>query len=146
LFNEQIVMTTAEALAILGLTPQTATPSAVKKAYRRLARTWHPDLHEQDPTRRRLGEARFKEINAAYQALQGFRPIRPKVTEPAPGRRRPPRRRALRAAGLRPAEVPKDDVAWWNKPLFSPAVDRVLYLLGALRLLQLSAHHFFGLG
>jgi hypothetical protein len=139
-------MTTTEALAILGLTPQTATPSAVKHAYRRLARTWHPDLHEQNPTRRRLGEARFKEINAAYRALQGFRPMRPKVTEPGRGRRQPPRRRALRAAGLRPAEVPTDDVAWWNKPLFSPTVDRVLYVLATLRVLQLAAHDFFGLG
>src|SRR3990172_522029 len=37
----------------------------IKKAYRRLARQYHPDLHPGDKDM----EARFKEINEAYSVL-----------------------------------------------------------------------------
>jgi len=43
---------------------------SVKRAYRRLARAFHPDLHpDLDVDARRLLERRFAEVNAAYQAL-----------------------------------------------------------------------------
>ena len=44
---------------------KSASPAEVKKAYRKLARQWHPDVHAGDAT----AEARFKEINEAYEVL-----------------------------------------------------------------------------
>ncbi|MBF0094987.1 MAG: DnaJ domain-containing protein [Alphaproteobacteria bacterium] len=48
---------------ILGLS-SSATADEIKSAYRRLARTWHPDSNS-DPK----AEERFKEISAAYHLL-----------------------------------------------------------------------------
>jgi curved DNA-binding protein len=45
--------------------PRTATPADIKKAYRRLARQYHPDRNPGDKT----AEARFKEANEANQVL-----------------------------------------------------------------------------
>ena len=48
---------------VLGV-ERTATDAEIKKAYRRLAQQWHPDVNT-DPA----AQARFKEINEAYQVL-----------------------------------------------------------------------------
>ena len=45
--------------------PSTATAEEIKKAYRKLARTHHPDANAGDPK----AEERFKEISAAYDVL-----------------------------------------------------------------------------
>jgi curved DNA-binding protein len=45
--------------------PRTATEAEIKKAFRRLAKQYHPDTHPND----RNAEARFKEINEAYEVL-----------------------------------------------------------------------------
>jgi len=42
-----------------------ATQAEIKKAYRRLARKYHPDFNRDNPD----SERRFKEINEAYQVL-----------------------------------------------------------------------------
>lgn len=58
------------AIRLLGLLPG-ADAEAIKRAYRRLARTWHPDLSPgADDARRRLLERRFAELTDAYEALQ----------------------------------------------------------------------------
>jgi molecular chaperone DnaJ len=49
--------------ATLGI-ERTATDAEIKKAFRRLAQQWHPDV-SQDPG----AAARFKELNEAYQVL-----------------------------------------------------------------------------
>ena len=51
--------------AALGLT-KTATTEEIKKAYRKLARTSHPDLNPDD----KGAEARFKAAAAAYEILK----------------------------------------------------------------------------
>ncbi len=51
--------------AALGLT-KTATQDEIKKAYRKLVRTAHPDLNPDDPT----AAARFVKISAAYDLLK----------------------------------------------------------------------------
>lgn len=58
-----------EARRILGVTPR-ADESEVRRAYRRLARTWHPDMHPaaHGPARQAL-EARFAQLTDAYRAL-----------------------------------------------------------------------------
>ncbi len=50
--------------AALGLSPD-ADDKAIKQAYRKLARQYHPDVNPGDKT----AEERFKEVNEAYQAL-----------------------------------------------------------------------------
>lgn len=50
---------------VLGLT-RSATADDIKKAYRKLVRTSHPDLHPDDPG----AEARFKAVAAAHDLLK----------------------------------------------------------------------------
>lgn len=49
---------------ILGI-PKTASENEIKKAYRKLARKYHPDLNPND----KVAEQRFKEINEANEVL-----------------------------------------------------------------------------
>ena len=49
---------------ILGL-PRTATPDEIKRAYRKLARKYHPDVSKEADA-----EARFKEVGEAYEVLK----------------------------------------------------------------------------
>ena len=59
----------AQAWRVLGLAPG-ASPDELKRAFRHLARSYHPDLHPgvSDDARRTL-ELRFAEVTAAYRAL-----------------------------------------------------------------------------
>lgn len=58
-----------DAWHVLGLPPGTQ-PADIKRAYRRLARSVHPDLHPSATAdQRRVLEARFVEITQAYRAL-----------------------------------------------------------------------------
>jgi len=49
---------------VLGLAPD-ANPDTLKRAFRSLARRWHPDLNGNDP----VAEERFKRVNEAYAVL-----------------------------------------------------------------------------
>ncbi|MBI4200607.1 MAG: J domain-containing protein [Chloroflexi bacterium] len=49
---------------VLGV-PRTASEKDIRQAYRRLARKYHPDVNPG----KREAEARFKEVNAAYEVL-----------------------------------------------------------------------------
>ncbi len=86
----------------LGLEPG-ATPDEIKEAYRDLVAVWHPDRLPANPRLQAKAEAKLKEINEAYEALQGqaaatvtARPAaaaaRPAAAErPAPARPSPTR-------------------------------------------------------
>lgn len=52
---------------VLGV-PRTATAEEIRRAYRRLARQYHPDL--QPPAERARAAERFKEITEAYEVLR----------------------------------------------------------------------------
>lgn len=45
--------------------PKNATDDEIKKAYRKLAKQYHPDLNPEDKT----AETKFKEVNEAYEVL-----------------------------------------------------------------------------
>jgi molecular chaperone DnaJ len=57
-------MADSDLYKVLGV-ERKASPEEIKKAYRKLARRWHPDRNPDDPK----AEARFKEISAAYDVL-----------------------------------------------------------------------------
>lgn len=52
--------------SILGVSPD-ASISDLKRAYRRLVRTWHPDRFHGDPVRQGEAKERLSVINAAYR-------------------------------------------------------------------------------
>ena len=53
---------------VLGV-PSTATDEEVKKAYRNLAKKYHPDNYHDDPLAD-LAQEKMKEINEAYEEIQ----------------------------------------------------------------------------
>ena len=57
--------------AILGI-KHTATPEATKKAYRNMAKVWHPDRYVNNPTLRAKAEIEIKKINQAYEAIKAY--------------------------------------------------------------------------
>ena len=64
--------------------PNTATDEEIKKAYRELARKYHPDNYHDNPLAD-LAQEKMKEINAAYDAIQRERSGRGQAYGPAAG-------------------------------------------------------------
>jgi len=58
-------MTHSQAYQILGI-PHSANADEIKKAYRKLAKKYHPDIFEGD---KKIAEERMKQINEAYSLL-----------------------------------------------------------------------------
>ncbi len=65
--------------AILGLTSN-ASPIEVKKAYRDLAKMWHPDRFHNDPNKQQQAEEKFKQILEAYEVLKDHEPGKPFIS------------------------------------------------------------------
>ncbi|MBE9042925.1 DnaJ domain-containing protein [Pleurocapsales cyanobacterium LEGE 10410] len=57
--------------AILGI-KHTATPEATRKAYRNMAKVWHPDRYVNNPTLKAKAEIEIKKINQAYEAIKVY--------------------------------------------------------------------------
>ncbi|NEO84200.1 MAG: DnaJ domain-containing protein [Spirulina sp. SIO3F2] len=75
---------------ILELAPG-ASPAAVKQAYRRLVKHWHPDRFPDQPQAQQIAEERIKQINTAYAYLKTHPSIRPpQPTPPEPNTTSPP--------------------------------------------------------
>ena len=64
--------------------PNTATDEEVKKAYRELARKYHPDNYHDNPLAD-LAQEKMKDINAAYDAIQRERSGHGRASGPAGG-------------------------------------------------------------
>ncbi len=64
---------------VLGVS-KSAAPDDIKKAYRKLARKFHPDVNKNDPAT----ETKFKEVQEAYdvplrrEKTRRLRPVRPR--------------------------------------------------------------------
>ena len=59
-------MTKRDYYEVLGV-PKGATKQEIKKAFRKLAKKYHPDIYDGDP---KEAEDRFKEISEAYEVLE----------------------------------------------------------------------------
>ena len=57
--------------AILGI-KHNASPEAAKKAYRNMAKVWHPDRYVDNPTLKAKAEVEIKKINHAYAAIKAY--------------------------------------------------------------------------
>jgi curved DNA-binding protein CbpA len=99
---------------LFGVSPG-ASPDALRRAHRKLARQWHPDLHAKDPAGQRLAEERLKRLNAAYDALTSRAPRLPRSKK-----------------GARP-------VPWWQRPSFERRATFAVAVLIAAALAALVA-------
>ena len=64
----------AESYSVLGISEK-ATDDEVKKAYKSLARKYHPDMHgSKSDVEKSEAEKRFKIINDAYMKIKNVRP------------------------------------------------------------------------
>ena len=69
------VKATDNAYKILEIEP-TATDDEVKKAYRKMAKKYHPDkLQSQDPAMVKGAQEKFQEVQRAYESIQKERSI-----------------------------------------------------------------------
>ena len=57
---------------VLGVS-RSATDDEIKKAYRDLARKYHPDNYQQDPNLAEIASEKMKEVNEAYERIQSER-------------------------------------------------------------------------
>jgi DnaJ-class molecular chaperone len=72
-WSDRMPTTREEALEVLGIgIAPSANATAIKKIVDGLRMSWHPD-HATDETDRALREHRSKQINAAWDILQGQR-------------------------------------------------------------------------
>jgi curved DNA-binding protein CbpA len=104
----------SEALTVLGL-PATATPEDVTRAYRRLAKSSHPDLTGR--TDRTAGQ-QFAAITEAYRALLAPDEHRsePSPGEPAASSTRPATPTDAARAATPPTRRPRSATRWIGQP------------------------------
>ena len=57
--------------AVLGIKPN-ATPEAIKKAYRNMAKVWHPDRYTDNPQLKAKAEIEIKKVNQAYAEIKAY--------------------------------------------------------------------------
>lgn len=63
-----------------------ASQDEIKRAYRRLARTWHPDRHERDRKAQHRAHLEWVRVQVAYETLCGERAAVPKTVRAAGAR------------------------------------------------------------
>ena len=50
--------------------PYGSSPATVRKAWKRLLRKYHPDLHSKDPEKRQIAGELTRRLNGAYETLR----------------------------------------------------------------------------
>jgi curved DNA-binding protein CbpA len=97
-----------EAYAVLGLLPG-ASQTAVKEAYRDLAKVWHPDRFPHDPRIQAKAQEELKKINAAYELLSSIQPRPKDRSRPRESAQsQPPRRGRSPEAGSTQSPPPRN--------------------------------------
>ena len=61
----------SQCYALLGI-KHNATPEEVKKAYRNMAKVWHPDRYTNDSVLKAKAEVEIKKINQAYASIKAY--------------------------------------------------------------------------
>jgi len=125
-----------ESYRILDIGPN-ASLEEVKRAYRELARVWHPDRFPNDVRLQQKAEEKLKQINIAYERICGrgtHEPRRPSTSTPRPtaqqARRSAPPPRSPPSPPQSPQSVsakPKN-TSWFWGPAGRPRSAWVLYL------------------
>lgn len=120
-----------DAYAVLGVSPG-ASAVEIKKAYRQLAKRYHPDAHPDDPS----AVARFYQISAAYAELQERSPGGLRDGDPRDGN---PQDVDPQDIGGASAETgPQEDDGPRKAPAKAPATVILLELFQKLPVLSLS--------
>lgn len=99
----------ADYLKELGLEPG-ATPKDVKRAYRELAKAWHPDKYGHSGKLRARCEARMRALNEAYEALRRVPKEELAELRPEPKAEPPPPEEWARRREPPPPEPGDDEV------------------------------------
>ncbi|MBJ6727606.1 J domain-containing protein [Geomonas sp. Red875] len=128
---------------VLGLS-SSASPRELRRAYRNLVRSWHPDLFTHNPREQAVAQERLKEINAAYHLIQehlaaaGPAPVEPPPTAPPappPRPQAPPHRAPSPPRAAPPPSVPAVNIfpffTAWENGLFLLLVAAVCYFVNA---------------
>lgn len=107
-------MIVTEAAKLLGISVR-STEQQIKKAHRRMARRWHPDLH-----RKPEAHGRMVAVNEAYTLLLAFasiQPSRPQPCRPTPTPQPTPKTSPRRAAAAPTEPVVRHRVVWSGPPV-----------------------------
>ena len=117
--------------SVLGVKPD-ASDDAIKRAYRELARKYHPDNYQNNPLAD-LAEEKMKEINQAYDTITKMRSVSTPIPPPVPCTARSasastwaisagrsnccaPRPVRMRSGIFSPAPSPTGRAGWTRRP------------------------------
>jgi hypothetical protein len=107
----------SEPYRILGLQPGVSAKE-IKRAYRDLAKVWHPDRFTHDPRLQARAQEQLKMINKAYEQLRSYRLTRPRQT------RSQSRDDSAGASRTRETQSSPADAERTHAPLDVPAAQR----------------------
>lgn len=98
----------ADCYRILDLPPD-ATQEEVKRAYRELAKVWHPDRFTGDPKLQHKAQEKLKQINSAYERIRKSEPHERRSAGPTRGGPSPDSRASTDASGRKDSSTDRGE-------------------------------------